>query len=137
MIEQDAHQIDGLDGQASSQTTNIEGIKDGHGDDRSGPSPVRFPSPESNPATSETRTNACLKRESKSTVPESASGEPQSPFTRSISKINHLGLLFELICSSNCGKGAVKAPGQSSSMSLMIDSVAFNATPRLAGLRSA
>ena len=87
MINQDAHQIDGPNGQLSSTTIAAEGIKDGHGDDRSGPSPVRFPSPESNPTPSETRTNRCSKRESKSPKPESASGEPQSPFTRSTDSI--------------------------------------------------
>ena len=46
-------------------------------------SPMGFPSPESNPEHSETRTNPCPKRESKPPEPESASGEPQSPFTRS------------------------------------------------------
>lgn len=46
-------------------------------------SPVRFPSPESNPEHLKTRINPCPKRESKSPKPKSASGEPQSPFTRS------------------------------------------------------
>lgn len=80
---------DVLDGQAPSQT--IGGNRqDGQTDDLSGPSTMRFPSPESNPKHPETRTNPCPKRESKSPEPENDKADWQSPFTRSTFAVRQL-----------------------------------------------